>query len=114
MVITVKNDAGDRRHFSVTEDRQVVEHASMEAGFGAMLREPHPTQRIEVRGELVAPHRYSLCWSGFELYRPKTAEELAALRERREQRKKEREEAKWIRDNPLLVLAEAELREKEG
>jgi hypothetical protein len=62
-VVTVKNAAGDRRHFTVQADGQVVEHASMEAGFGAMLREPHPTQRIEVRGQMVAPHRYSLCWS---------------------------------------------------
>jgi hypothetical protein len=106
-VITAKNDAVDRRHFSVTEDGQVVEHVSMEAGFGAMLLEPHPTQRIEVRGQLVAPHRYSLCWSAFELYRPKTAEELAALRETRERRKQQREGARWAQDNPLLALIEA-------
>lgn len=45
---------------------------------------------IEVRGERVRPHRYSLCWAPYELYRPKSAEELAALRASREQKKAER------------------------
>jgi hypothetical protein len=105
-VVTVKNAEGDRSHFTIGENGQVVEHASMEASFGEMLREPQPTQRIEVKSQLVAPHRYSLCWSAFELYHPKTAEELAALRDSRERRKREREEAKWRAENPLLMLME--------
>lgn len=35
-VYTVKNDAGERRHFTV-KDGQIVEHASYQDGFGAML-----------------------------------------------------------------------------
>jgi hypothetical protein len=33
--------------------------------------------RIEARGQLVAPHRYSLCWAPIEQYSPRIAEELA-------------------------------------
>jgi hypothetical protein len=34
------------------------------------------TQRIEVREQFVALHRYSLCWSSFKMYRPRSAESL--------------------------------------
>ena len=92
-VFTVRNDQGDKRHFTV-EDGRVVEHASYEAGFGPMLLEPHPTRTIEVRGQMVHPHRYSLCWAPFELYEPQTAEQLAAARVKREERAVEREAEK--------------------
>src|SRR4051812_50218948 len=60
-------------------------------GFGKHPLEPHPTMRIEVRGQLVPPHRYSLIWAGCEVYEPKSAEQLAQLRASRENAKKGRE-----------------------
>src|ERR1019366_7436789 len=86
MVFTVRNKAGEKRHFTV-EDGRLRECARYEEGFGEMLNESHPTLRIEVRGEKVAPHRYSLNWAGYELYVPKTAEQLASLRVSREKKK---------------------------
>src|SRR5262249_54006620 len=61
-------------------------HASYEAAFGDMLLEPHPTRGFEHRGKFCRIHRYSLCWAGFELYHPKTAEQLAQARARRGER----------------------------
>ena len=103
-VYTVKNDAGETRHFSV-EDGSVVKHDSYEAGFGAMLLEPHPTRGFEHQGQWCRTHRYSLCLAPYELYYPKTAEQLAALRESRARKKAEREDTKWAQDNPLLASA---------
>src|SRR5437868_145728 len=57
-VYTVKNSIGRKRHFIVTDDA-VKEVSGYEEGFGAMLQEPHPTMRIVVKGQSVAPHRYS-------------------------------------------------------
>jgi hypothetical protein len=102
-VFTVKNAKGDRRHFTVAEDGTVTEHASYETGFGTLLLEPHPTRTIEVRGQMVHPHRYSLCWAGYELYTPKTAEDLARLRASRERKKAERADQAWAEANPLLA-----------
>jgi hypothetical protein len=73
----------------------------MEAGFGEKLLASHPTMKIEVRGELVAPHQFSLCFAVYELYRPMSAERLAALRATREAKKDE----KWADEHPLLALA---------
>jgi hypothetical protein len=101
-VYTVRK-GDERRHFTVGEDGAIVEHASSEEGFGEHLLEPHPTQRIEVRGQLVAPHHYSLLWAGYELYEPRSAEDLAVLRASRDRLKKERELEKWKRDHPLLA-----------
>lgn len=107
-VYTVRHEeTGLDRHFMV-RDGQVVEVAGYEEGFGAMLDERHPTMTIEVRGERVHPHRYSLCWSDIPLYEPKTAEQLAALRESRTRKRAEREEKKWTEENPLLAWAETE------
>jgi hypothetical protein len=69
--------------------------------------------RIEVRGEMVAPHRFSLCWAPIETYRPMTAEQLAALRESREKKKAAREEKKWAAENPLLAWAEQQQDQEE-
>lgn len=52
----------------------MTECSGYEEGFGSMLLEPHWARTIEVRGQAVHPHRYSLCWAGYELYRPKSAE----------------------------------------
>lgn len=106
-VYTVKNAPGERRHFTFdVESGQVVEHASYEAGFGAMLLEPHPTRGFEHSGRLVPVHHYSLCFAPFDLYAPKTAEQLAALRESRERKKAEREDRKWKEQNPLFAWME--------
>jgi hypothetical protein len=98
-VYTVSNGVR-KRHFMIRDDKP-VECAGYEEAFGPMLLEPHPTQRIEVRGEMVAPHRYSLCWAPIEMYRPRRAEELAAMRERRQEKVVERE----AQENPLFSNA---------
>lgn len=104
-VYSAKGAEGGRRHFVLDGQGVPREVASMEAGFGAMLLEPHPTRRLEVRGELVALHRYDLCWRPYELYKPKSAEQLASLRTSRAVKKLARERAKWIEENPLLAQA---------
>lgn len=103
-VYTVTNGVR-KRHFMVGEDGKAQEVAGYKEGFQEMLLEPHPTRLIEVRGEKVSPHRYSLNWAPIELYEPRTAEELAALRVSREKGKVEREERKWKEENPLLASA---------
>lgn len=92
----------EKRHFFI-QDGRPVECENYEAAFREMFAEMHPTQRIEVRGERVAPYRYSLHWAGFELYRPRSATELAEMRIRREQRKIEKAERKWVEENPLFA-----------
>lgn len=104
-VYTVKNGKGERRHFTVGEGGQVVEHASYQEAFGDRLLELHPTQTIEVRGEKVHPHRYSLCWAPVELYRPMTAESLAKLRATRERKRQEKLNREWEAANPLFASA---------
>jgi hypothetical protein len=104
-VYTVKNAEGQQRHFMV-EGEKITEHASYQEAFGPMLLEPHATRGFEHQGQWHAIHRYSLCWSPYELYQPKTAEQLAALRANRERRKTEREEKQWAEDNPLLAWAD--------
>jgi hypothetical protein len=97
-VFTVRHiETGERRHFMLP-DGKPVEVSSYQEGFGSLLLEPHPTMRIEVRGQMVAPHRYSLCWSSIETYKPRSAEALAAARERREERNIERQ----ADENPLF------------
>jgi hypothetical protein len=100
---TVTNGAS-KRHFVVREG-QLVEVSGYEEGFGPMLLEPHPSMRIEVRGQMVAPHRYSLCWAPIELYRPQTADQLAAGRATRERMREEREEAAFREEAPLFHAA---------
>jgi hypothetical protein len=104
-VYTVRNDAGRKRHFTV-DGETITEHPDMETGIGAMLLEQHPTMRIEVRGQMVAPHRYSLCWAGCELYNPRSAEQLAAGRKGRQHAKEVREAKKFAEENPLWEWAE--------
>jgi hypothetical protein len=91
----------------------VTEHEDYKAAFGPMLLEPHPTMRIEVKSQLVAPHRYSLCWAPIETYQPRTAEQLAALRVSRETRKAEREQQKFEEDYPLWAMIERQEKEEE-
>jgi hypothetical protein len=87
-VITAAKD-GKNRHFRV---ETMTECDTPEAGFGEMLMESHPTKGFEHRGQWCRIHRYSLCWGWFEPdYAPKSAESLAAAREKRDEKK----EAKW-------------------
>jgi hypothetical protein len=104
-VYTVKNAAGDQRHFTV-DSGQVVEHANYQDGFGSMLLEPHPTRGFTHRGQWCPTHRYSLCWAPYELYEPKSAEGLAELRASRERKKAERADKRWAEAYPLLAQAE--------
>lgn len=101
-VITCQNARGEKRHFRV---ETMTECDTPEAGFGEMLMEPHATKGFEHRGQWCRFHRYSLCYGWFEPdYRPKTAEALAAARERREQKALAKEaEGSLFRDQ---ILAE--------
>jgi hypothetical protein len=82
---------GEMRHFAVA-DGTAVECPSVEAGFGAMYQEKHPTKGFEHRGQWIPFQRYSLYWAGYEPdYHPKSAEQLAAARLRREEKAVERE-----------------------
>lgn len=105
-VFTVRHvDDGRARHFTVDAQGKVTECESYEAGFGPLLLEPHPTRGFQHNGQFCRTHRFSLCWAGYELYHPRTAEELAVLRESRERKKAERKDAAFVRDNPLLAQA---------
>ncbi len=77
-----------------------IMHAdSYEPLFGELLHEPHPARTIEVRGQQVPCPRYELCWSALELYEPRSAEQLAAARVKREHHGIENEAQK----NPLFA-----------
>lgn len=80
-------ETGESRHFTVSADGKVTECQSYQSGFGPVLFEPHPTRGFTHRGKWGAYHRYSLCWAPLERYEPRTAEQLAALRVRRERNK---------------------------
>jgi hypothetical protein len=69
----------------------ILHAGSYEPLFGALLHEKHPTRTIEVRGQQEPCPRYSLCWSALELYEPRSAEQLAAARAKREERASEKE-----------------------
>lgn len=81
---------GIKRHFTVS-DGVSSEVASVEEGFGAMLHENHPTRTFEHKGACIPCGRYSLFWAGYELYKPQSAEALAAAREKREAKAVEKE-----------------------
>ena len=113
-VYTVRHaETGQARHFTV-EGGRVVKRPSMEATFGPMLLEAHPTRTIEIGGKHVHPHRFSLCWADFPHYEPKTAEQLAALRVSRERKRAEREDNQWAEREPLLAPLAKREREAEG
>jgi len=91
MTVVTARKGGQARQF-VVEDGKAREVPSWEDAFGAMLTEPDPSRTIEVRGETVHPHRYELHWSGFDPgYEPRTAEQLAAARAKREEKAVEKE-----------------------
>jgi hypothetical protein len=82
---------GVEKHFTFS-DGVPMECTSVEEGFGGLYHEKHPTKGFEHRGQWIPYQRYSLYWAGFETdYRPKTAEQLAAAREKRQERAVERE-----------------------
>jgi len=85
---------------------EVVSSGWYEDVFCGLLEEKHPTRTVEVGGRRVPGKRYQLYWSALELYHPRSADQLAALRVSRERKKAERAEKKWAADNPLLAWAE--------
>jgi len=102
---TVTNCVGSKRHFTVDAEGNVTEHAGYKEAFGDMLLERHPTMTIEVQGQKVHPHRYSVCWAAIERYEPRSAEQLAALRQSREAGKERRHQERFAAENPLLAQA---------
>jgi hypothetical protein len=110
---SVRNAQGKMRYFTA-KDEQVLEHANYQEAFGSMLLESHPTMRIEVKGQSVAPHRFNLCWTPLETYSPRSAEQLAAARAKRERNKSERAERKWAKDNPLFADLFRSEKEEDG
>ena len=113
-VYTVRHQDGRKRHFTVDAEGLVHECASYESGFGPMLLEEHPTRGFtDKAGVFHHYHRYSLCWADFPLYSPKSADQLAALRESRERNKAAREQKKYEQQNPLLVWIERVQAEEE-
>jgi hypothetical protein len=80
-------------------DGQIRQAPSYEPLLDDLLHEPHPTRTIEVRGQPVPCPRYSLCWSALDLYEPRSAEQLAASRVKRQQRATE----KGAEANPLFA-----------
>jgi len=102
---TVTNCVGRKRHFTVDAEGNLTEHAGYKEAFADMLLELHPTMTIEVNGQKVHPHRYSVCWAAIERYEPCSPEQLAALRQSREAGKERRKQAKFAEENPLLAQA---------
>lgn len=109
------------RKFFLRRKGKSVEVPGYHEGFGEMLDEPHPTITLKnFKGVTFRPHRYSLCWAGFEPdYRPATAEQLAKRRGTRERKKAEMQEAQRVREEEaarermaLWTWAEAETRKE--
>src|ERR1700722_4431131 len=80
-------------------DGGVEKADSYEPLFGELLEEKHPTRTIEAKGQQVPVSRYELVWGALELYHPRSAEALAAAREKREERAVERD----VEENPLFA-----------
>ncbi len=78
--------SANARYVRRMPDGQVISAPSYEPLFGEMLKEPHPTRTLQI-GNYTAPcPRYSLCWSALKRYEPRSAEQLADARVKREQR----------------------------
>jgi hypothetical protein len=101
----VRRGRGDNRDVRYVRagDGQVLCAERYEDVFGALLAEPHPTRTVAVKGQRVPVSKYELYWSPLERYVPRSAEELALLRQGRQRKRQERADAAWARDNPLLV-----------
>ena len=93
------------RYLIQDADGTVRHAANYEPLFGELLREKHPSYGFERNGKWIAFDRWSVTWSAIELYTPKCAEELAALRVSRERNKVEREARAWAEAHPLLIWA---------
>lgn len=90
VVITARKER-DERHF-IVENGTARECGPYAEALKHMLDERHPTRRVTVRGEEVPISMYEVQWSGFEPdYRPQSADQLAAAREKREAKALERE-----------------------
>lgn len=103
---TIVATVGALRVADIRADGEPQECPSVEAGFGDVLTEPHPTLTIDVFGKTVASHRDSLYWSGFEPgYRLRSADRLVAARQRREARAVEKEAQESPRFAELIRAA---------
>jgi len=102
-VWTVRKDRGQERHLTVADAGKVREVANYEEGFGALLREPHPTRTLRPKGQPVPAPRSALCWAPVEMYAPLTAEQLASRRQSRQRNRAEREARRWAEENPRNV-----------
>jgi hypothetical protein len=67
--------------------------------FGDLLTEKHPTRTVEVKSQQVPVGRYELVWGALELYKPRSPEQLAAGRVKRQQRAIEED----AQENPLFA-----------
>jgi hypothetical protein len=85
------------------EDGTVKKAYGYQSLIEELLDEPHPTKTVEYRGRKVPVARYELHWSALEQYHPRDADQLAALRVSREQKKAEREEANHRAENLLFT-----------
>lgn len=97
----------DNSRYLIRDADGAVRHAdNYQQLFGPLLQEKHPSYGFERDGVWTAFDRWSVCWSALELYAPKSAEELAALRITRERNKVEKEAREWAEENPLLAYLE--------
>lgn len=80
-------------------DGRVEKAENYEPLFGDLLTEKHPTRTVEVRGEQMPVGRSELCWLSLEECHPRSAESLAAARERREEKAVEKD----AEANPLFA-----------
>jgi hypothetical protein len=95
-------------------DGNVRKSRNYEELFGELLHEPHPTRTLEFKGQVVPAPRWTLGWSALELYEPRSAEQLAALRQTRERNKAERAAARERAENPLFTVWAERLQAEEG
>ena len=94
-------------------DGRLMKADRYEPLFGDMLTEPHPYKTMEIRGERVPVGRYELCWGPLDLYKPRDADQLAAIRISRERGRAEREQKRFEAENPLLAWSERVQMEEE-
>lgn len=102
------------RYLREKDTGEILASEEHEDVFEGMLDEEHPHLTIEVRGQHIPRKRYQHYWSALELYHPKSAEGLAALRESRERKREERADAKWLEENPLFAQAGMTRKDVEG
>ena len=86
-------------------DGTVRQAKDYEELFGDLLTEKHPVRQFSFKGQLIPAPRWEVIWSALEVYSPKDAATLAALRVSRERGREIRADKKWADDHPLLADA---------